>query len=114
MGAERTWPERVLATACPACGQLAGLVCVRDDEAEDGLAKVCASRIQAAEAAAKQAEKAGRHKFGSAIPWGPYGASRFECSCGTWMHWRGGRPQYSHDNGATWTPGPDACPGVRP
>lgn len=111
--AERTWLERVLAVPCPNGCTVAGPFC--GAHGKGGF--VCASRVQAAEEAEAPKPKTGkRHRFGRVVQkHGPFGRTVLGgCVCETVMTVRGSRYGYSHDNGATWTPGPDACPGARP
>lgn len=74
---------------------------------------VCASRIQAAEVAAAEAVPA-RHTFVEAAD--SAAGPMYRClACGAWRQRRLDKGWlYSHDDGATWTPGPDPCPGRRP
>lgn len=102
--------DRVLAVACEKCRRKPGTFCL-------GGAMVCASRIQAAEEAAKPTRKGVRaHAYGGDfVPRGtrgPDGRGVYSCHrCATWMSYIGKKTVYSRDSGATWTPGPDACPG---
>lgn len=51
MPAERTWLERVRATACPTCRIPAGVVCVERKYNGQDASAFCASRIEDAEKA---------------------------------------------------------------
>lgn len=112
--------ERILATPCPlpSCGAKAGEAC----DVERGMRPVrpaapsyfCTSRIAAAEGASR-AHLESRHMFPRMdITW-QHGRWTKTCkTCGALTSGERGHAYYSHDNGKTWTPGPDACPGRRP
>jgi hypothetical protein len=109
-----TWLERVLAVPCPECRREAGKACL--DVVIDGKGRrfddlVCASRIQAAEEADERGSAV--HEYGGYRGAGPWKGAMCACAnCGAWLTLDGvGTVVYSHDNGTTWSPGPDACPG---
>ena len=115
MGAERTWFDRILAVECPEHFSKPGDPCLGREFTHSRTRMVCASRIQAAEAAERAAART--HDF---YPFkqgdGPWGKPRYACAACEMFSTEdaAGRTVCSHDNGKTWSPGPDACPGVRP
>ena len=118
MGAER-WLGHILSVPCPpvdpsdtkrsGCGEPAGQLCGTGIGAT--VDYICAARVRAAEDA-NQTHLTSRHKFPRMdITW-QHGRWTKTCKrCGALTSGETGHAYYSHDNGATWTPGPDACPG---
>jgi hypothetical protein len=106
------WLERILATPCAGHAP-AGKPCWEEvgQHGDRNHDYVCASRIQAAEEAGRLRPQQ-YHRFPRMdITW-QHGRWTKACErCGALTSGERGQAYCSHDNGATWHPGPDACPG---
>lgn len=110
--ADRTWLERIRAVPCTDPGHCRDedKPCLRIFDAP----VFCASRITAAEEAANRPRRVPPHSYERAVGGpGPWKRGTQKCrDCGVVRTYDSKvLARYSRDNGATWTPGPDPCPG---